>query len=394
MVAAQVALNFSFTFVTVFLPFYIREASHLDAQGTLLWTGLIMGAAPFAASITSPFWAHFTTKASPKGVFEKGIISNFIAVLLMGLITNIRVLFALRLLQGLLGGLSTIGLIITTVASSKERLTRNIGIYQSGMTLGQLSGPPIGAAVASAFGFRAAFLVAAGFMLLILAFSRWGLGRIPPQQPAPRGTRSSTPMFPSWLLCFTSMIQISFFASVLPDLLAWLRVAPERAVAAAGLVVTSYGVSAAVGSYLIDRVAPSVPRRTVVLAAALSAAALQLLLAATSSLLAFTVVRMVQAGLVAGIMPLVISQVARQAGGVAIGTLNTARFAAHATGPLLATSVLSVASPFTLFALISGLSLGSLLTYLRSTAGFPSSGAGLTSGDEDPPRSGHEPDSL
>ena len=156
--AAQFSLAFALNFMFVFLPFYVHAISPLDEAATLRWTGLIMGAASAMATFGSAFWGNLTDRFSPKTLFERGILSHVILVGLMGFVTDLRVLLGIRIMQGFLGGISTIGLIIVSAVSTEEQLARRLGMFQSALTLGQIFSPPLGAMAAATLGFQGAFL--------------------------------------------------------------------------------------------------------------------------------------------------------------------------------------------------------------------------------------------
>ena len=163
-------LAFSFNFVMVFLPFFIHDISPFSSQETLIWVGFIMGATSFAAALASTFWGSLASRFSPKTLFMRGLFSHAILIMLMGFVSNLPLLLVLRILQGLLGGISTVGLIIVSSSSSREWAARDIGLFQNAMTLGQLIGPPIGALAATTLGYRGAFISASALVLVTLAF--------------------------------------------------------------------------------------------------------------------------------------------------------------------------------------------------------------------------------
>jgi hypothetical protein len=55
----------------------------------------------------------------------------------------------------------------------------------------------------------------------------------------------------------------------------------------------------------------------------------------------FTLIRMAQAALAAGIFPLILVQIASRGHGATIGFINAARFAGNAAGPVAATFILA-----------------------------------------------------
>lgn len=362
-IASQFGLAFSINYVIVFLPFYIRSVSPLSEAATLVWTGLVVAGAPAAASVASTLWGALTARLSPKLLFERGLLTHSLVVAATAFTTSLPLLLALRIAQGVLGGISTISLIIIGAISRRETLPSHIGLLNSALTTGSIIGPPVGAAIAAAWGFRAAFLSAAGLIGAALVFSHRFLPPIPPQRPsagAPRVSRRE--LLAGWLVSVTAMVQLGFLPSVLPQVLAVYGIEGDRAVAAAGLVVMAYGAAAAVGAASL-RWVRRLPHRGAVLGAGAASALLQAALALAGSLPVFLAFRVMQAFLAGLIMPLVMADVAATGRGAAVGTLNTARFVGNALGPILATVLLARADLTTLHAAISAAALVTLLAF-------------------------------
>jgi DHA1 family multidrug resistance protein-like MFS transporter len=350
----QFCLAFALNFMFVFLPFYVHAISPLDEAATLRWTGLIVGAASATATFGSAFWGGLTSRYSPKVMLERGMLSHAILVGLMAFTTDLRLLLLIRIVQGCLGGISTIGLIIVSAISTQEQLPRRMGMYQSALTLGQIFSPPLGAMAAAAFGFRGAFLAASLMMFAIFLYCRFGLSPIPPRPRAVKG--GGVPrrqLLLAWLLSFAGTIQIVFLPSVLPIILQVFDVADERQLVTAGVIVFAYGASAAAGSYCLARLADRIPGHRLLLASGLGASLFQVLLVLGAGPVSFTLIRMAQTFLAAGIFPVILSLVVARSGGATIGFINTARFAGNAAGPLVATFVLAHADLLTLYAILA-----------------------------------------
>jgi MFS family permease len=346
----------------VFLPFYVHGISTLEEAATLRWLGLIMGAAPAMATFGSTFWGRLTDRYSPKGLFERGMLSHAILVTLMAFTTDLRLLFAIRVVQGFLGGISTIGLIIVAAISTEDELARRMGIYQSALTLGQIFAPPLGAMAAAAFGFRGAFLTS-GFMLFVVClFCQLTLSRIPLRPNA-----SATAQIPrrqiwlAWLVSLLGTMHIIFLPSVLPTILRSFEVAESQELVTAGTIVFAYGIAAVAGSYGFSRLAGKIPAARLVLATALGASICQLLLYFGTDTVTFTLIRMAQTGCAAGIFPLILAQIATRSEGKTIGFINTSRFAGNALGPVTATFILAHSDLLTLYLVLGvGLALASI----------------------------------
>ncbi|OGB93158.1 MAG: hypothetical protein A2Z31_08325 [candidate division NC10 bacterium RBG_16_65_8] len=354
---AQFAMAFALNFMFVFLPFYIRAVSDMDEAATLRWTGLILGAAAATATFGSAFWGSLSDRFSPKTLFARGLASHVILVTVMAFTADVRFLFAIRLVQGFLGGISTIGLIIVSAISSEEQRPRRMGSYQSALTLGQIFGPPLGALGADLLGFRGAFLASAAMLSCVLIFSHLALTRIPPRpQHADGEAISRRSLFLSWVISLVATMHIVFLPSILPAILRDFGVPEAHRLVSAGTIVFAYGVASAAGSYGFSRLTGRVAASRLVLVAAMGASACQVLLYCGVDVVTFTLIRMAQTACAAGIFPLVLAQVAAHGRGRTIGFINTARFAGMALGPVAATFILAHSDLLTLY-LVLGASL-------------------------------------
>jgi DHA1 family multidrug resistance protein-like MFS transporter len=350
LVTAQFSLAFAINFMTVFLPFYVQAISPLDEAGTLRWTGLIVGATSATAIFGSTFWARLTDRFSPKALFERGILSHVILVGLMGFATDLRVLLGIRIVQGFLGGISTIGLMIISVISTEEQMARRMGMYQSALTMGQIFAPPLGAMAAAAVGFRGAFLASSLMILAVFVFSLVGLGHV---APLPRKSAADEiprrQLWLAWGVALAGTVHIVFLPSVLPTILRDFKVPEGEQLVMAGLVVFAYGASAAAGSYGFSRLTERIPIQRLVLACALGASVFQVLQILGTGPVTFTLIRMLQTALASGIFPLILVQLVSRSHGGRIGFINTARFAGNAAGPVIATFVLANSNLLTLY---------------------------------------------
>lgn len=144
-------------------------------------------------------------------------------------------------------------------------------------------------------------------------------------------------------------VHIVFLPSVLPTILRDFNVPEGGQLVMAGLVVFAYGASAAAGSYGFSRLTERIPIRRLVLACALGASVFQVLQILGIEPVTFTLIRMLQTALAAGIFPLILVEVASRSHGGSIGFINTARFAGNAAGPVIATFVLANSNLLTLY---------------------------------------------
>jgi DHA1 family multidrug resistance protein-like MFS transporter len=358
---------FAFNFVMTFLPFYVLRVSPYSSQGTLLWIGAIMGSSGLVTASTSTFWGSLTHYFSPKTLYLRGILIHTLMFVLMGFTTDLHILLLLRIIQGLTGGVSTIGFIIVSSSSAPERMTEDLGIFQSSMTLGQLLGPPVGSFAAAELGYRWAFIAASLVLFASFMFCYFYIKDVP---RLPRGRRSfewpalDRRLLIGWGLCFAAQVQVVFLPSVLPNVFEGFQVEHDMALRLAGTVVMIYTVATITGTYAWSRLSRKVGIHRMITFLFAGGILFQALLALSRGIVGFTVIRMIQTGMIAATIPLVISVfVVADTKGSTVGFLNSARFTGNAVGPMMATSVLTFASLPVLYLMISAMTLIALLSY-------------------------------
>jgi len=363
---SQFGMAFSFNFVLVFLPFYIHEISPYSSRETLLWIGLIMGGPSFVAAIVSPWWGSLTSRFGPKTLFSGGLVSHAVLIFLMGFVSDLPLFFILRIVQGVMGGISTVGLIIVSASSSRKWASRDIGFFQNAMTFGQLIGPPAGAMAASLLGYRGSFMGAAGLVFITLVFCALFVteGQAGSEdKKAAKGHALNRRTLIGWGLCFTATVQLMFLPSVLPNVFAEFHIGPAAALKWAGLVVMFYTATAMVGNYLFCRLAAKIRIDRLILLVGISGTLLQCLLSVSPGVVSFVALRMLQTAMIAAVLPLVFSIFSQDLDGKVIGLLNSGRFGGNAIGPMIATSVIAFAGLDWLYISVGILSFASLLAF-------------------------------
>jgi len=363
---SQFGAAFSFNFINVFFPFYIFHISPYPFQETLLWVGAILGSTGLVTAATSTFWGSLTHHYSPKLLYLRAIIAHSIMLLLMGFTTNLHLLLLLRILQGLIGGISTIGLIIVSSSSLKERISMDMGIYQSSMTLGQLVGPPLGSLGAVLLGFHGAFISASAVLFASSIFCYLfvtDVPKLPKEEKSSLWTILDQRVIVAWLLCLTASIQLMFLPSVLPNVFEQFQIEKTLGLKLAGTVVMLYTITAMIGTYLWSWLSRRYGLKKMITYLFGFGILFQALLALSRGIIDFTVIRMIQTGLIAVTIPLIFSLFLSEPKGGTIGFLNSARFTGVALGPIIATSILAFSSLEVLYLSISALSLLALIGF-------------------------------
>jgi MFS transporter, DHA1 family, multidrug resistance protein len=362
---SQFGLAFSFNVVMAFMPFYIIKISTYRPHETMVWIGLIMGLNSFVSAAVAPFWGSLTSKFRPKSLFERAFLFNGIIFLLMGFAGSLPMLLGLRLIQGALGGASTIGLFMISEISPKDRLAADLSLFQGSMTAGQLLGPPVGAYAAAHLGYRSPFLLSFLLVGVLLLLSHLYVVDVPKKAPnLDRKIHFNRGILWGWVIIFIATIHLTFLPSILPYVLKGFGLVGEKALKSAGFIMMGYTATALIGNYVISRLTPRAKLKGMMAVLCLISAFLQLLLFFSGGVIGFATIRMLQAGAIAAVIPMVMANFALELGGTGIGFLNSARFAGNGFGPLMATSVVAASNLLTLYLLIAVSTAGSILTFL------------------------------
>lgn len=363
---SQFGMAFSFNFVMIFIPFFIHRISPYPLEETLIWVGLIMGSTSCVAAVASTFWGSLTSRVSPKSLYLKGLLSHAVLILAMGFVTSLPWLLALRTLQGVMGGISTVGLVIVTSSSNRERAVRDLAFYQNSLTMGQLVGPPLGALAASVLGYTGAFVSASLLVFVTIVFCYLNVVDVSPE-PRQTGTpgrdRLDRRAFIGWGLCFTATVQLMFLPSILPNVFEAFSIEHGVALRWAGVVVMAYTATAMIGTYLLCRIASRAGARRLILVAGTLGVGFQVLMCVSPNILGFVGLRMAQTALIAATLPLVISLFASDLKGKTLGFLNSGRFAGNAIGPMVSAWVLAFWSLNGVYLFVGGLGLLALLGF-------------------------------
>jgi MFS family permease len=306
---SQFGLAFSFNVVMSFMPFYIIKISTYPPHDTMIWIGMIMGSTPFVAAAAASFWGSLTLQFRPKGLFELAFLSSGIIFLFMGFTDSLPILLVLRLIQGALGAASTVGLFMISQLSSKDRLAGNLSLYQNSMTAGSLLGPPVGVYLAAHLGYRSPFIVSFVMIGVFLLLCQIYVAEIHKKETgSDRKISFSRDVLWGWALSFIATIHLIFLPSILPYVLGGFGLVGEKALKAAGLIMMGYTATAIIGSYVISRWTPRAKLTGVIVAACLAASFFQALLFLSQGVVSFAVIRMLQTGVVAAVIPLVRSE--------------------------------------------------------------------------------------
>lgn len=155
-----------------FLPLFVLELG-VAKEDAALWSGVIT-AAPFVMSaLLTPLWGVLGDTYGQKSMVVRGVLGLGIAMTLMGLSTNIWMLLGLRIFQGAASGFVASNNAFVSAQTPSEKVGVSLGILVTSMSAGNIIGPLIGGVISDALGFRPVFffvgaMCAASLVILIV----------------------------------------------------------------------------------------------------------------------------------------------------------------------------------------------------------------------------------
>jgi DHA1 family multidrug resistance protein-like MFS transporter len=158
-----IVIMLGFGMVIPIMPFYITQ---LGASGSAM--GALMATYAIMQFIFAPIWGGLSDRFGRKPILMLGVLGNVIAQLLFGLSTELWMLFASRILAGLLSSatLPTAQAYISDSTSHKNR-SSGMGILGAAMGIGMVLGPGIAGWLAE-FSLSFPFFLASGLSAVAL----------------------------------------------------------------------------------------------------------------------------------------------------------------------------------------------------------------------------------
>jgi len=366
--------SFAWSFVFVSLPFHIQRISPLDPAATLRWTGWILGITSLVTVVTAPVWGRYAARGDPKACYVAVEALQGLGFFVMALASTLPELFFARLILGAMGAASTLAFIMAGRLPDTDAVRRRIAALQSSMTVGQVIGPLVGAIAAARLGIRGSFVLGGAILLGCAAIVHWGVPRPPGPVTATTAARPvrRREVAAVTLIVLGGSIQIFFFTSILPHVLTGFDVEASRHLEVGGMLIFVTGVAAALGAMAVPRLAELFPERRLVAALLVTSSICLAAFAAASSVWLYGGLRFLQVLSIAPVFPLVVARVAQQAGGAAIGVINSARIGAGFLGPVMATTLLTWSSPGAVYVLLAAIGLACVpLVRLREVRTAP-----------------------
>lgn len=158
----------AFSEIMPFLSLFVSQLGDFTKAQITFYSGLAFAADYAISAISAPLWGIIADKKSRKIMLLRASLGMAVAMGLMGFVTNVWQLVALRALQGVFAGFISNAQALVASQTPRKYSGRALSTLITGAVSGQLFGPVIGGLLAQLFSIRNTFFITAG--LLMVAF--------------------------------------------------------------------------------------------------------------------------------------------------------------------------------------------------------------------------------
>ena len=344
------------------LPFFVERlalAEGASRESVALQVGLLTGAYPLMQLFFAPVWGRWSDRLGRKPLVIIGVAGYVVAQVLFGIVTSLWLLYAARVLGGILSSamLPVAAAYVSDVTTEEER-GRGMAWLGTAVSLGVVVGPALGGTLSRRElhfsaryghflidGFSLPFFAAAFLGLLaLIAALRWlpeslpaRLARNPNKLERVERRKLRRRLGPLLVLSLVGQLGLASFEATIPlyaqRMFNYGPVEVGMIFVVCGLVMSLFQAGAV--GYLTGRVTEVYQ---IGVGFSLMGASLLLLAAARTTFIVFSLVGLLALGM-ALIAPNLSTLISKRGGshnaGTALGTQNAANSLGQASGPLL-----------------------------------------------------------
>lgn len=160
-----------FSLVMPFMSLYIDTLGNYSTAQLNFWSGLTFSSTFLVTTLISPWWGKLADQKGRKLMLLRASLGMAIVISLMGCVTSVYQLVALRLLQGIFSGYISNATALVATGTPKEKSGQVLGTLATGSVTGTLLGPLLGGISASAFGYRSTFFITGIILFFVFLLS-------------------------------------------------------------------------------------------------------------------------------------------------------------------------------------------------------------------------------
>lgn len=161
-------LAIAYTMLVPFLPIYLLELG-VSQDNVALWSGAVFGITFLVAGIMAPIWGKMADKKGKKMMAIRAGFAIGIGYLIISYVTDAWQLLLGRAFLGFANGFYPAAMTMVSLSVSERQLGKALGIFQTGLIVGNVVGPFLGGLVENMVGMRPVFFIS-GIAVILVTF--------------------------------------------------------------------------------------------------------------------------------------------------------------------------------------------------------------------------------
>jgi MFS transporter, DHA1 family, multidrug resistance protein len=278
---AQLLSIIGFNLRIPFLPFFLEELGTETFEQQALWAGFITGGGAALMAITAPMWGALADRYGRRMMVLRAMFVASVTISLMALATSPWHLLGLRFIEGAATGTVAAATTLIATVVPKERMGYAMGMMQMAVFSGSSIGPFIGGVLADLIGYRPTFVASGGLLFLggiiVLFFVTENFQRPEKKTREQEASHESTwaimlgaSMIAMMLVLLVARTGQSASQPLVPLFMSQLG-AGDSASSFSGAALGLMGVTSAISSVILGRLADRLgPRSILIFAVALA----------------------------------------------------------------------------------------------------------------------------
>lgn len=161
----------AFSEIMPFLSLYVDTLGQFTKDQLNLYSGITFSATYLVTAIASPIWGKLADSKGRKLMLLRASLGMAIVMALMGAVTNVWELMALRFIQGIFSGYISNANALMATQAPKSKSGQALGTLATGYVAGSLFGPLLGGILAEIFSYRVTFFITGALLLSVFFLS-------------------------------------------------------------------------------------------------------------------------------------------------------------------------------------------------------------------------------
>ncbi|WP_288529706.1 multidrug efflux MFS transporter [uncultured Secundilactobacillus sp.] len=161
----------AFSEVMPFLSLYVDTLGDFTRDQLNLYSGITFSATYLVTAIASPIWGRLADRKGRKLMLIRASLGMAVVMALMGAVTDVWQLMALRFIQGIFSGYISNANALMATQVPKDKSGQALGTLATGFVGGSLFGPMLGGTLAQLFSYRVTFFITGALLLSVFILS-------------------------------------------------------------------------------------------------------------------------------------------------------------------------------------------------------------------------------